>query len=343
MKKNLAVAMFLACFAIPGIAQDKEKKPFLDPDAERQALRLADAWLDAQRDLDRIPAMSVGVVRGDKLVWSKGYGTIDKRGAVPADSKTLYSVCSITKLFTSVALMRLRDEQKVRLDDDLSRLLPEHRVAQSEPDSGPITVRAVLTHSSGLPREADFAYLSAPDYAFPTAQQLRERLPGQKTLYRANDRYQYSNLGLTLLGEVIARTSGQSYESYVKSNVLDPLGMTQTRFAFPMDLYEKQLARGYGSLKRDATRDVVNPFKIEGLAAAAGLTTNVDDLARFVSWNFRLLRNGGNEILRASTLREMQRIQWTDLDGKTTWGLGFAVRCEGGKSVVSHGGSCPGY
>jgi CubicO group peptidase (beta-lactamase class C family) len=110
-----------------------------------------------------------------------------------------------------------------------------------------------------------------------------------------------------------------------------------------MDLYEKQLAVGYGALKRDGTRDVVNPFRVEGMAAAAGLTSNVEDLARFISWNFHLLRSGGTDIVRASTLRDMQRVHWTDMDGKTTWGLGFAVRYEGGKNIVSHAGWCPGY
>jgi YD repeat-containing protein len=343
MKPSFAVVAILALVVPPLPCAAQEEKPFLDPAAEAQALRLVDAWLEVQRDLDRIPAMSVGVVRGQKLVWAKGYGTIDARGQVPATPKTLYSVCSITKLFTSVALMRLYDAQKLRLDDDILTLLPEHKFVQSDPDSAAITIRAAMTHSSGLPREADFPYWSGPDFAFPSSEQVKARLAQQKTLYRTGDRYQYSNLGMSLLGEMVARVSGQPYSSYVQANILDPLGMSETRFGLPMERYGRQLAVGYGSRKRDGTRDVVNPFKIEGMNPAAGLTTNVEDLARFVSWQFRLLKNGGTEILRASTLREMQRVQWTDRDGKTTWGLGFAVRYEAGKSVVGHGGSCPGY
>ena len=334
-------AIILAMVAAPAMAQ--EKKPFLDPAAQDQALRLVDAWIEIQRNLDRIPAMSVGVVRGEKLVWSKGYGTVDKGGKIPADTQTVYSICSITKLFTSVAVMRLHDAQKVRLDDDLSSLLPEHRFVQSDPESGPITVRAALTHSGGLPREADFPYWSGPDFAFPTSAQRKERLAQQQTIWRSGSRYQYSNLGMSLLGDVVERASGQPYAQYVQANILDPLGMRSTRFGLPMDLYGKQLAMGYGALKRDGTRDLVNPFKTEGLAAAAGISSNVEDLARFLSWNFRLLRGGAGEILRPATLREMQRVQWTDPDGKTTWGLGYAVRYENAKPVVGHGGNCPGY
>jgi hypothetical protein len=74
-----------------------------------------------------------------------------------------------------------------------------------------------------------------------------------------------------------------------------------------------------------------------------GFSSSVEDMARFASWQFRLLRRGGSEILRASTLREMQRVQWTDPDNRTTWGLGFGVRYERGRSIISQQASCPGY
>jgi CubicO group peptidase (beta-lactamase class C family) len=341
-KLGVAFAFLGVAMLSPAIAAE-EKKLALDPEAEAQALRLVDAWLDVQTRLDQVPAMSAGVVRGQKLVWSKGYGSVDAQGKVPATARTLYSVCSITKLFTSVAVMQLNEARKVGLEDDLATLLPDFKLAQSDPDSGPITVRAALTHSGGVPREADFPYWSGPDFPFPTTAQIKEGLAQQKTIYRSGERFQYSNLGMTLLGNVVEKASGEPYEEYVRTRILDPLGMKETRYGLPLNLAGKELAVGYGSRQRDGTRPRMKPFKSEGLAPAAGLVTNVDDLARFVSWQFRLLKNGGTEILRASTLREMQRIQWTDVDGKTTWGLGFAVRYEGGKSLVSHTGGCPGY
>jgi CubicO group peptidase (beta-lactamase class C family) len=342
MKFGIALAFLAVAMQSSAIAAE-EKKPALDPEAEAQALRLVDAWLDVQTRLDQVPSMSVGVVRGQKLVWSKGYGAIDAQGKVPATPRTLYSLCSITKLFTSVAVMQLVEAQKVRLDDDLALLLPDFKLAQSDPDSGPITIRAALTHSGGIPREGNFPYWSGPEFPFPTTSQIKEGLAQQKTISRSGERFQYSNLGLTLVGNVVAKASGQPYEEYVRTRILDPLGMNATRYGLPLELAGKELATGYGSRQRDGTRPAIKPFRTEGLAPAAGLVSNVDDLARFVSWQFRLLKSGGTEILRASTLREMQRIQWTDVDGKTTWGLGFAVRYEGGKSLVSHTGGCPGY
>jgi len=283
------------------------------------------------------------VVRGQDLVWSKGYGFIDAKGMVPATSRSIYSICSISKLFTAVAVMRLVDAHQLRLDDELGSVLPAYTFAQSDPDSAPITVRSVLMHSAGLPRESDYPYWTGPEFAFPTDQQLRERLAQQSTLYRSSDRFQYSNLGMTLLGNLVAQVSAQSYPQYVQASILDPLNLRDTRIGMPMDLYAKQLAVGYGAIKRDGTRDLLATFDTNALAPAAGYTSTVEDLARFASWQFRLLQRGGSEILRAATLRDMQRVQWTDHDNKTTWGLGFAVRYERGRSIVSHSGSCPGY
>jgi CubicO group peptidase (beta-lactamase class C family) len=336
-------AAMLGPMALALAADEAPPRPAPNPLSQAQALRMVDAWLGAARDFDRIPALSAGVVRGQELVWAKGYGFIDAKNQVPATARSIYSICSISKLFTAVAVMRLVDARKLRLDDELAAVLPGYAFTQSDPDSAPISVRSVLTHSAGLPREADFPYWTGPEFSFPSAEQLRERLAQQATLYRSDERFQYSNLGMALLGNVVALASGQSYEQYMQANILDPLGLRDTRMAMPMDLYGKQLAVGHGALKRDGTRDLLAPFNAQALTPAAGFTSTVEDMARFASWQFRLLRRGGSEILRASTLREMQRVQWTDHDNRTTWGLGFAVRYDRGRSIVSHAGSCPGY
>jgi hypothetical protein len=111
----------------------------------------------------------------------------------------------------------------------------------------------------------------------------------------------------------------------------------------PMPLYGKRLAVGWGAIKRDGTRELVKPFDTRGVTPAAGYTSTVGDLGRFASWQFRLLRTDHAEVLKASTLREMQRVQFTDPGWKTTWGLGFRVGRRGDQTYVGHGGDCPGY
>lgn len=328
--------------AIVGTAQTK---PAADKAAlERtEALRLVDAWLDSVQAYQHIPAISAGVVSGDVLVWSKGYGTIDEQHTVLASSTTIYSICSISKLFTSVALMQQYEAGKVRLDEPITTYLPWAKLKDTGEESGPITLRGILTHSAGLPRESDFPYWSGPDFPFPTREQIRSTISTQPPLFPAERYFQYSNLGLTLAGEVVEAVSGQPYAQYVKAHLLDPLGLNDTRTFMPMDLYGKRLAVGYGALKRDGTRDRVKRFDAKGITPAAGYTSTVEDLGKFASWQFRLLRTGKEEILKSSTLREMQRVQYMDPGWKTSWGLGFWIDHKDKDTYVGHGGSCPGY
>jgi CubicO group peptidase (beta-lactamase class C family) len=308
-----------------------------------EALRLVDAWLDAQQAYGHIPAVSAGVVVGDDLVWSKGYGTIDAQHTVPASPKTIYSICSISKLFTSVALMEQYDVGKVRLDDPITTYIPWAKLKPLSEDSGPVTVRGILSHSAGLPRESDSPYWSAPDFKFPSHDEIQKKIAEQTALYPAERYFQYSNLGLTLAGEIVAAVAKEPYAQYAQAHVLDPLKLSDTRPYYPKDLVGKQMAVGYSALKRDGTRDLLPPFDTKGIAPAAGYTSTVEDLAKFASWQFRLLRTGQASLLKPSTLYEMQRVQFMDPNWKTSWGLGFAVNRRADKTYVGHGGSCPGY
>jgi len=308
-----------------------------------EAVRLADAWLDSVQAYQHIPALSAGIVVADDLIWAKGYGAIDEQHSVPATPKTIYSICSISKLFTSVALMQQYEAGKVRLDEPITTYLPWAKLKETGEDSVPVTLRGLLSHSAGLPRESDFPYWSGPDFPFPTREQIRATYPTQAPLFPAEYYFQYSNLGLTLVGEVVDAVSGEPYAQYAKAKVLDPLRLNDTHPFMPMDLYGKRLAVGYGALKRDGTRDRVKPFDTKGITPAAGFTSTVEDLGKFASWQFRLVRTGKENVLKASTLREMQRVQYMDPAWKTSWGLGFAIVHKEKDTFVGHGGSCPGY
>jgi CubicO group peptidase (beta-lactamase class C family) len=314
-----------------------------DASARTEALRMVDAWLSSVQAYHHVPAISAGVVVGDDLVWAKGFGTIDAAHTVPASPQTIYSICSISKLFTSVSFMTLYEAGKVHLDDPVVNYLPWATFKPAE-DSGPITLRGLITHSAGIPREAaDAPYWSGPDFVFPTREEIRAAVPTQSALYPAERYFQYSNLGLTLIGETVAAVSGQLYADYATNHVLKPLGLSDTRPVMPMDLYGKQLAAGFSSIKRDGTRDLLKPFNARGLQPAAGYTSTVVDLGKFASWQFRLLRTGQTNILSAPTLREMQRVQFMDPDWKTSRGLGFQVEHRDDHIYVGHGGNCPGY
>lgn len=307
-----------------------------------QAIELARVWLEAQRAYDQIPGVSAAIVHDQTILWSGGYGFADVAQKRAADGGTVYSICSISKLFTGIAVMQQRDAGRLRLDDAVGSHLPWFRIQPTEGESVPVTIEGLLTHASGLPRESEHPYWTSP-FVFPTRQQIIERVSGQRMLYPSESVFQYSNLGLTLAGEVAATVAGEPYEALVRTQILDPLGLSSTTPEMPVGLRDTRLATGYSGLGREGRRQAVPFFTANGIAPAAGYASTVDDLARFASWQFRLLSRGGTEVLKATTLREMQRVHWVDPDFKNSWGLGFSVWRDDDKTFVGHGGSCPGF
>ena len=236
-----------------------------------------------------------------------------------------------------------RDAGKLRLEDRVAELLSWFAVGQAYPDGPPVTVEGLLTHSSGLPRESDHPYWTGPDHPFPTREEIVEGMSNQETLYPGQRYFQYSNLGMALAGQIVEEASGTPYDAYIRSNILDPLGMADTHTDIPEEHKGGRYATGYGRLKRDGERAEAPFFRALGMAPAAGFASTVEDLARLASWQFRLLENGGTELLGINTLREMHRVHWVDPDFDTMWGLGFSVSERDDQRVVGHGGSCPGF
>ena len=342
-------ALALLGMALPaGARGESEPAEATQADAAKQAalaeaMQAAELWIEGRRQYRRIPAISAALVNGDRTVWAKGFGTTDRAGKAPATPDTIYSICSISKIFTAVALMQQWERGKVALDAPVTRYLPWAQLADDPRESVPVTLRGLLTHSAGLPRESDFPYWTGPNFPFPTQAQIRARIGSQTPLYPASTTWQYSNLGLTLVGETVEAVSGEGYADYVTAHILDPLGLDDTRPGIPSELYGKQMAVGWGALEADGKRPQVALFDPAGITPAAGFSASVADLARFAGWTLRLGKSGKEEVLRASTLREMQRVHYVSPDWEVSWGLGFAVRQVGGTTVVRHGGTCPGY
>jgi CubicO group peptidase (beta-lactamase class C family) len=341
-RATLALGLLLSCRLVAAA----DVPPVAGDSRVRQALRLLEAWADGQQAYERLPGVSMAVVHDQAVLWSRGFGLADVESGSPAAPDTVYSICSISKLFTSVAVMQQRDAGRLRLDDPVALHLPWMRLEQAFEGSSPITVRGLLTHSSGLPREVDVPYWTGPDYPFPTRGRVLERVPLQKTLYPADRVFQYSNLGLTLAGELVAATTGRPFADAVQESLLDPLGLSDTRTDHPDARRGGRFATGYTAPRRNGARQAVPPYKVRGIAPAAGFTSTVLDLSRFAAWQFRVLGAAPGapvEVLSANTLREMQRVQWMDPDWKTSRGLGFGVWRSGERTFVGHAGSCPGY
>ena len=335
----LLIASLSLAITFPAVhAAEDEPEKNLD-----NQLALIESWLDGQRAYDRIPGLSAALVHDQKLLWSGASGYADLANKEPARVDTIYGICSISKLFTGIAVMQLRDQGKVRLDDPVSELLPWFNIEPAHAGSPVITLEGMLTHSSGLPRESDTPYWSGPGFQFPTQAEIREKLGSQSTLYPSSLYFQYSNLGLTLAGEIVEEHSGQPYDAYIRDHLLAPLGLADTDTGFPADAREPRIATGYSFPGRDGEMLVMPRYDARGITPAAGFASTALDLAKFASWQFRVRAGSDDPVLSSNTLKEMQRVHWMDWDWGTSWGLAFGIYRKGDRTLTGHGGSCPGF
>ena len=327
-----------------GVAPAEEPVRSIASDSRiEDALAAWAVWVENDLGESGVPAASYSFVYRDELLASGGIGLADPETGSKADADTLYSICSISKLFTSIAVMQLRDAGKLGLDEGIGDAVPWFAsLTDAHPGDEPISIRRALTHSAGLPRESDSPYW-APDFDFPTTEQIRERLPSQQTLYPSGRYFQYSNLGMALLGEVVASRSGRPWAEVVQEDILAPLGMDNTFTSVPDAHATGRLAAGFSARRGSTDRERLTLFDVEGIGPAAGMASSANDLAAFARWQLRLRAEEGDQVLKSSTLREMQRVHWVDPDWKTTWGLGFSVVNRDDTTWARHGGGCPGY
>ncbi len=312
-----------------------QKRPLAEHPTVAGALELLEVWIEEQRAYLDLPGLSIAVVHGQDLLWARGFGLADRAGEVPATADTLYRLGSVTKLFTSTAILQLRDQGKLRLDDPVVRYLPWFEVDSEFEDWPAITVRHLLTHTAGLPREAAFPYWTT--HEFPSIEEIAAALPKQKAIYPPGTHYKYSNLGMALLGEIVRVVSHQDYAEYLRQHIFEPLGMVDTTAA-PTEEHHRRRAVSYMRRMDDGRREIFDYYDTAGIAPAANMVSSVRDLARFAALQLREGTPATAPVLKRSTILEMQRPHWVYGSWSGGRGLGFSISRRDGKTFVSHGG-----
>jgi CubicO group peptidase (beta-lactamase class C family) len=302
------------------------------------AERLFESWIRGQIAYRGLPGIAVGVVHDQELIWTQGFGFADVDAKTPVTAATRFRMASHSKLFTATAIMQLRDAGKLRLDDPVSKYLPWFQVKPAEPDDPPITIEELVTHSSGLPREAGPHW---SDLEFPHAEEVRKFVQAHQAAYSPEVRWKYSNLAFAIAGMIVEAVSGEKFAAYVQAHIFDPLGMRDSS----VDRQVPGLATGYARRMPDGTRQKMPFVDARAMAPATGITSTVEDMAKFVSLQFRKGKPGGAQILSTGALREMHRVRMLEENWQRGNAIGFAVNRDRDrdKVYVGHGGSYPGY
>lgn len=301
---------------------------------------LLDVWLTARSDALNIPGLAVAIVHDQDVLYCRGFGYADLERKTEVTPQTLFRVASLSKLFTAIAIMQLRDAGKLTLDDDASQRLPWLKLTGPQGDSATVTIRQLLTHTSGL---SSLALSERPfwsDYRFPRIEELRRDLAKRRLAFPPGEQLKYSNLGYALLGEIVETASQQTYVEYVEDRVLRPLDMTASRMAIAADA--PNLAHGYGPLRANR-REPIPFMDAESLAPATGLAASASDLAKFMRWQIRLLNSDVTDVIAASTLREMQTTHRVNADWSFGQGYSFRIMRKADRELIGHGGEYPGF
>jgi D-alanyl-D-alanine carboxypeptidase len=303
------------------------------------AISVLDAWVEATRVAKEEPGLSVAIVHDQDVVWARGYGLADVARKQAATPQTLYRIASVSKLLTATAVLQLRDAGALSLDDPVEKHLPWFHVRAAGAEAAPITIRHLITHTSGMPRELPLPYWN--DLAFPSREEMVRLLGSQAAVFPPETEWKYSNIALAVAGEVVAAVAREPYEDYVRTHILEPLGMRAT-LVHPIPA-TPGLAVGYRRRVPGEAREAEDFIDARALTPAANVASSVLDLARLVSLQFRDSPAGKTRVLKAATLREMQRPQWLKPDWQSGQGLGFWLRRVGGQLRVGHDGAAPGY
>ncbi len=283
--------------------------------------------LRAAQAEQRLPSVSAAVFREGEIVWAEALGLADVDAGRAATPDTQYRIGSITKTFTAVAVMQLRDAGRVELDAPLREYIPEVQ-------PGP-TVRHALSHLTGLQREPAGEIWETMQ--MPSREDLLAGLEDVEQVLVPGERWHYSNLAFSLLGELVARRSGTPYWTYVQERVLEPLGLSRTTFA-----ESEPAARGYFvEPYSDGVRPEAHVEIPEPPAAMGQLWSTTGDLARWGAF----LAAGDPAVLAKETLDEMSLVQaMVDQKGWLSgWGLGLQLVRRGERVYAGHGGAMPGF
>jgi D-alanyl-D-alanine carboxypeptidase len=341
MKRLFALMIFLAAWS-QAAAQTKPTPRTIPDDPEiSAALGVIEARLNNILHDKGIPGMSAAVIFDQQVIWVKGFGFADLEKKIPASPQTIYRCASITKLFTATMLMQLRDAGKVGLDDPVSKYLPEFHDPSRVPDSSPITLLQIATHTSGLSREAPLDYWRT--LKFPPVESMIAAVSSKgERPFPAYVEWKYSNVGYAILGRALSQAVGDPYISYVTDHILKPLGMDHSGFALSGEM-KTRMATGYFPPRDGKAASIAFQPDYGGYAPASSLYSSVEDMAHFVSLQFRDGPTQEGQILGESTLREMHCTHWINPDWQGGWGVGFQIQRIGDQTAVGHSGAVQGF
>lgn len=275
--------------------------------------------------------LAVGIIQSGKVIYAKGFGQANLENALPFSPTTVSDIGSLAKQITCFGILLLAQQQKLTLDDDIRKHLP------TVPDFGQtITIRHLMNHTSGI-REV-YGMLAIAGWKQGDAIRQEDALwlvqKSKGLNFAPGSQYSYCNTGYMLLAEIIQKTSGQKFETWMRENIFQPLQMNQT---FVMDQQGELFPRCADSYAQTDQRDWIKQYDNSTVIGAGGIYTTLSDLALWAN-HLRTPKIGGAELVK-------QLFQKAKLSSgvEIEYGLGLAISTYRSQPVIQHTGSSAGY
>jgi CubicO group peptidase (beta-lactamase class C family) len=324
----------------------------------KKALPVIDSIYKKHAAENHFPAISFGIVVDGQLLYKNSYGYTDIEKKIPATSSSMFRIASMSKSFAAMAILKLRDDGKLNLDDPAYFYIPELKhIKYPTADAPHITIRHLLTHGAGFPEDNPWGDRQLAD----TDKELMEFIGKQISFSNPPGiAFEYSNLGFALLGKIITKVSGKRYQDYIKENIWQPLGMKSSEWEFGNVAADK-LAHGYRWLNNQWNEEVLLHDTPDGSWGAMGsMLSSIDEFANYMAFHLSAWPpSNATEAgpVKRSSVREMHHPwRWNGFnsnfkfpDGRICavtsaycYGLGWMKDCDG-KTYISHSGGLPGF
>jgi CubicO group peptidase (beta-lactamase class C family) len=292
-------------------------------------------WASYRRWHLRIPGVQLAVRRHGELELSTAVGYSDLRSQAPLTADHLFRIASHSKTFTSVLLLQLVEANQLRLDDPIAAHLPE--VATS--GIADRTIGELLSHSGGVTRDSDDGDFWQTYRPFPDRAELIDiARSASATVIERNEHFKYSNISYGLLGLVIESVTGQPFADRVRTNITEPLELTDTGGELD-PARTGDYAAGHTGLATARTYDVIDHVDTRALAAATGCYATARDLTAFYS----ALLPGNDTLLTAASQRRQRHWQWEVKPGEQRYGMGVSLNTIADTELFGHNGGYPGH
>ncbi len=360
MRKHKLLFKMVAAFGLLPFfiaAQVGYQPPYFKDSNRLEKLRVAfpvvEEMVQKYAVAHHFPGYSFGIVLDGKLVYETSGGYTNLQTKAPVNSKSMFRIASMSKSFTAMAILKLRDEGKLRLDDKASMYIPELKNQGLTTDAAAISIRDLLTHSAGFPEDNPWGDRQLEK----TSQEFLAFIKkGIHFSTATGSSYEYSNVGFTMLGYIIEKVTGKNYGVYIKENIWKPLTMEASWEFSSID--DTKLAHGYRWIANNWTEE---PLLHDGIyGAMGGMITSLESFSKYVSlhldaWPPR--NNNETGPVKRSSIREMhQPSRFIGLNANYKYpsgracptsaaygyGLSWLKDCTG-RTSIAHSGGLPGF